>query len=364
MVAVSDYLKKLLYQYDCIVVPELGGFILHSVPATFSESSGQYFPPRKKIAFNEALKLDDGLLVNYMMLHEELTREEVLQGVRAFVEELKQQLRTQGSFAVEGVGLFSENEEGKLQFDPELRHNFQGESYGFQAIEAHLASVTEPIAELPVEELEPLEEVLVPAETAEPLVRKMPVSTGRNYLQWAAAILVIGSLGVMSFMTVNRSTSQAFSSLNPFEVFMNREEAAPAPVEKPVAKAEVSPEKVSPALPPASVEAAPAPVVAPVPAPVTTSNPVDAVKPVLTTASPDFQYMAIAGSFASKRNAKRLVRSLYRKGFTSAFILPTVRKGELIKVAALGSNDREEVLASLGAIAKYSGSRPWIMKKH
>jgi hypothetical protein len=62
MASVNDYLKKLLYQYDCIVVPELGAFLTHYQPASFTESSGLYLPPRKRVAFNEALRLDDGIL--------------------------------------------------------------------------------------------------------------------------------------------------------------------------------------------------------------------------------------------------------------------------------------------------------------
>ncbi|MDB5242229.1 MAG: sporulation protein, partial [Spirosoma sp.] len=68
MASVNDYLKKLLYQYECIIVPELGAFLTHYQAASFTESSGLYLPPRKRVAFNEALRLDDGILVNYIML--------------------------------------------------------------------------------------------------------------------------------------------------------------------------------------------------------------------------------------------------------------------------------------------------------
>ncbi len=45
MASVNNYLKKLLYQYDCIVVPELGAFLTHYQSAVFTESSGLYLPP-------------------------------------------------------------------------------------------------------------------------------------------------------------------------------------------------------------------------------------------------------------------------------------------------------------------------------
>lgn len=45
MASVNDYLKKLLYQYDCIVVPELGAFLTHYQSAVYTETSGLYLPP-------------------------------------------------------------------------------------------------------------------------------------------------------------------------------------------------------------------------------------------------------------------------------------------------------------------------------
>ncbi|WP_232326005.1 hypothetical protein [Spirosoma montaniterrae] len=45
MASVNEYLKKLLYQYDCVVVPELGAFLTHYQSASFTESSSQYLPP-------------------------------------------------------------------------------------------------------------------------------------------------------------------------------------------------------------------------------------------------------------------------------------------------------------------------------
>lgn len=362
MVPVSDYLKKLLFQYDCIVVPELGGFILHYIPATFVENTGMYMPPRKKVAFNEALKLDDGLLINYLMLHEGCSREEAFQAIRQFVDALKQEIRQGQIFTIEGLGLFSVNEENKLQFDPEIRHNFQGESYGFQPVSARLVNAVEieekaevlPLIKLPKETLIAVEAEEIPAKVVE-----MPVTntSRRQYLAWAAAVLLICSLG---FVTVKKSPSLVLSSLNPFELFVSdKEEADELPAETPVVAAAV----------PAEVSK-PEPVVIPVPEP--ESRPVAEEKP-LVTATPitpvvlepqkaETYYLAIAGSFASKTNARRLMRRLRKEGFATAYILPQSKEKELIKVAAVGSSDKNEILASIDRVSKLSGARAWVCK--
>ncbi|RCR68970.1 HU domain-containing protein [Larkinella punicea] len=360
MVPVSEYLKKLLFQYDCLVVPELGGFILHYIPATFVESTGTYLPPRKKIAFNEALKLDDGLLINYMMLHEGLTRDEVFQVIRQFVDELKQDVRQERIFTIEGLGLFSENEEGKLQFDPEIRHNFQGESYGFQPIAARMVTaVEEEEKPLALVKFAPETPIAVEAEEVqtETKVIEMPVVRNRRqYLAWAAAVLLICSLGIV---TVKKSPSQVLSSLNPFELFVSDDEDAPVTVaETPATPVET--EKAEPVVMPVS-----SPVVVPTPVaePVKPAVVAESIAPVvLEPKKTEIYYLAIAGSFASVQNAKRLMRRLRREGFETAYILPHSKKKELIKVAAIGSNDKTEVLASLDKVSRLSGASAWVCK--
>jgi hypothetical protein len=357
MVPVADYLKKLLYQYDCIVVPELGGFLLHDVPATYVENSSLFFPPRKKIAFNASLKLDDGLLVSYMMLHDQRSREEVLQHIRSFVDTLKGQIRQAGSYTIEGIGLFSENEEGKLQFDPELRHNFQGESYGLQPVSVRLQPVTHVD-----EESTPIIPIGEPAAPGQPSTvhPEKKAAIYQPYLTWAATILLVGSLGVMSYLTVQRSPGQATSNLNPFDFLLTRQAEAPAPEEKPVI------------LPTPTEEVKPAPVAEvaqPVTAPVAAVKPAEAPAPEIAVAPKTIQevepirYIAIAGSFSSKANAKKLLRQLRRQGFKTAFIIPKKKKGDLIKVAAFGSTDRNETLATLDKVSQTSRGQAWIYKQ-
>ncbi|GAB3921827.1 SPOR domain-containing protein [Larkinella terrae] len=368
MVHVSDYLKKLLFQYDCIVIPELGGFILHYVPATFVEESGLYLPPRKKIAFNEALKLDDGLLTNYMMLHDGLTRDEAFQAIRQFVEELKVEVRQERIFTIEGLGLFSENEEGKLQFDPEIRHNFQGESYGFQPVTARLVN-TVAVAE----EKKPVMLVKAPVQTpilveaeevpVEGKEVELPVSGNRRqYLAWAAAVLLICSLGIV--FSVKKTPSQVLSSLNPFELFVSdKEEPTAAPVETVTEKPQVVTETPK-AEPVAETVSAPVaqPVETPVVEPTKPAVTAEAVAPVVEPKKTETYYLAIAGSFASKANARRLMRRLRKGGFETAYVLPQARTKELIKVAAIGSPDKNEILASIEAVSKLSGARAWVHK--
>ncbi|WP_234733854.1 HU domain-containing protein [Tellurirhabdus bombi] len=355
MAPVSDYIKKLLYQYDCLVVAELGGFILHYLPASYAEKSGLYLPPRKRVAFNEALKLDDGLLINYMMLHEGQSRDEVLQRIRAFVDEVKAQTRQGGSVSLEGIGLFSENEEGRLQFEPELRHNFFGESYGFQPIAIELAEVNAPV------ELVDLSKGVRDAEEVE--TTEMPMVTyerplHRTYIRWAAAVLLVGSLGITSYFTFSKVPGQLASSLNPFDLVwtFHAQPSVAASPEQPKGIDQPTAEKPAPV--------SEAVVVKPIrhesPEPEKVSLPALPEKAaVVKPQTPEFQFLAIAGSFSSKKNARKLQRQLRRKGFKTAYIVNPTAKGELYKVAAFGFNERPEAEASFKKVSKLTGTAAW-----
>jgi len=374
MATVNEYLKKLLYQYDCIVVPELGAFLTHYQSASFTESHGVYLPPRKRLAFNEALRLDDGILMNYLMLHEQLNREEAQRRISTFVADLRRQVQQTGRFDIDGVGTFTRNDEDRLQFDPNLRHNFHGESYGLMPVPAQLIG----------QQLEPAAIEAVPVTALGPVLREdvveetALVTQSRSRSNWrvAAAVLLVGSLGAVSYFSVLKPGQPLQSSLNPANlltsvsaVFQSAEEPAkPAPataryvakpvVAEPVVKAE------TPAAPVVEPVATPAPTAPAEPkvveTPAATAEPVAA--PVARPKRTGPHFTVIAGSFSSKRNAQRFQRWLRRKGYEDAYIILPAQKGQLYKVAAAGSEIRTEAVANLGVISELTGAQAWILK--
>ena len=381
MAAVKDYLKKLLYQYDCVVVPELGAFLTHYQPAAFTETSGLYLPPRKRVAFNEALRFDDGILANYIMLHEPVTREGAQKYISQFVSELRQQVNADGRFEIDGIGTFTHNEEGRLQFDPGLRHNFFCEAYGMSALSAQLVDHQpkhEPVLNaVPVTALGPL---LVRDED----VTLTPYRPARPYWRVAAAALLVGSLGVFSYFSVINPGQPFQSSLNPANLFrmpaslferskavsevatlVPVSEPTPAPVNEQttVAPIEIPTEPVATTSDVSKVKLEPAPVVEPASA---TAKPELAAKAPATikTVRTTPYYTVIAGVFLSKRNALRLKRQLRKAGYSDAFVIMPDRgqKVSRYKVAAAGSADREEAVASMAEVSELAGSSAWLYK--
>ena len=382
MASVNDYLKKLLYQYNCVVVPDLGAFLTHYQAAAFTEESGVYMPPRKRVAFNEALRLDDGILTNYIMLHESVGRDGAQRHISTFVAELRQQVSAAGRFELEGIGTFTLNEEDRLQFNPSLRHNFFGEAYGMSPLLVQPAQrQPEPALEaVPITAVGP---VLVQDEDT----TLTPYRPQRSYWRVAAIALLVGSLGTLSYFSVISPGQPFQSSLDPAGLLripatlsasftkpseVAKPVVAPKSAATPVATVNPAPTAVKPTVAPTSVPATTTPTPKPptpvpakpvatvvVPAPAT----LKAVLPVVKRMRTSPHYTIIAGVFTSKRNAFKLTNRLRKSGYTDAFvIIPTAGKRGWFKVAAAGSAIREEAIAKMEAINSLAGTTSWLLK--
>ena len=66
MMTIANYLKDLLYRYDCVIVPNFGGFITNNTSAQIHRSTHTFYPPSKQVGFNVNLSYNDGLLANYI----------------------------------------------------------------------------------------------------------------------------------------------------------------------------------------------------------------------------------------------------------------------------------------------------------
>ena len=47
MIELTKHIEHLLLENDCVIVPELGGFIAHHQPAHYEEAEGIFLPPMR-----------------------------------------------------------------------------------------------------------------------------------------------------------------------------------------------------------------------------------------------------------------------------------------------------------------------------
>ena len=55
MLEINHIIKELLQLHDCVIFPNLGGFVAQYSPANFDEKKSVFSPPHKQILFNKNL---------------------------------------------------------------------------------------------------------------------------------------------------------------------------------------------------------------------------------------------------------------------------------------------------------------------
>ncbi len=118
MIQLGKHIEALLLQNDCVIVPELGGFVAHHIAARYQEQESMFLPPLRTLGFNPQLLINDSLLVQSYIETYDLSYPEAQHRIESEVAAVKQQLETQGSYEFEGLGTLSFNEEGHYVFTP------------------------------------------------------------------------------------------------------------------------------------------------------------------------------------------------------------------------------------------------------
>ncbi len=131
--AVEKYINDLLYRYDCVIVPNFGGFITNKIGAKVNSFTHTFHPPTKQITFNAHLKQNDGLMVNYIAAVENISFEKALAKISASVTSWNESLKND-AVVFENIGTLAFNEEKQLIFEPQKEHNFLTNSFGLSTV--------------------------------------------------------------------------------------------------------------------------------------------------------------------------------------------------------------------------------------
>ncbi|MFO7864320.1 MAG: SPOR domain-containing protein [Salinivirgaceae bacterium] len=134
MSVLSNYISSLLYLHNCVIVPELGGFVSNYQSAEIDYPKERVYPPSKSVAFNASLTRDDGLLINYIAYKQELSYSAAAEWLMAEVKDIKHTLLTDGLLILDGLGAFYLNENRKISFRTDLQKNLLGDSYGLASV--------------------------------------------------------------------------------------------------------------------------------------------------------------------------------------------------------------------------------------
>ena len=139
----ETYIKELLYRYDCVIVPNFGGFVSNKISAQFHADSQIFYPPSKQLGFNSHLTHNDGLLANYIASSEEISFDQANFKISEIVSEWKKTL-TKKSLKIEPIGSLSYNSEKQLIFSPFHQFNYLKSSFGLAQVNVSKIEIFDP----------------------------------------------------------------------------------------------------------------------------------------------------------------------------------------------------------------------------
>lgn len=297
--ALVTYIKDLLYRYDCVIVPDFGGFISNKISARIDEQSHTFYPPSKQLGFNHHLTHNDGLLANYVASAENISFDQANQKIVSIVAQWNQQIKTQ-ALVLDKIGAIALNEENQLIFEPNTEENYLLSSFGLSSFESNAI-------ERPVEKVIPL----VPA-TQE----RKGIPTLVKYAATAAIVLTLGYGSWTGYQ--NKQDQLEFSKKQ--QELNQKIQSATFVIDNPLPTVELN---VSKELP----------------------------KP----------YHVVAGAFQFHENAQKKVEELQSKGY-KAYILGKNKWG-LTQVAYESFYKKTDAFQSLASIRKTDSKDAWLLVK-
>lgn len=130
----DKHISDLLHQYDCVIIPEFGGFVSNYQPAKLDEQKHIFHPPSKAILFNKNLINNDGLLASRIAQAEHLEYDAANGKIKAYVKDAKATLDAGKQLEIEKVGLLYFDGERNIQFVADRDANFLMEAFGLNSI--------------------------------------------------------------------------------------------------------------------------------------------------------------------------------------------------------------------------------------
>lgn len=301
----ANYISDLLYRYECVIVPNFGGFVTNEISAKVNHFTHTFYPPSKQLTFNSHLQNNDGLLVNYAAAAKNISYSEALEVIEKEVVEWKLLMNVE-VLELENIGSFKLNKERKLIFEPSNSLNYLSSSFGLGSYVS--PAIKRVVYKEKIKQLEPF--------STEETKRKTPI-----FIKYAATAAILFALGTVGW---NEYQKKEYNSL--------------------VAQAEQQQKKVEKTIQEATFVIA---------------NPLPAI--TLNVIKETYNYHIIAGAFRTPENAEKKLQQLLEKGYNAKIL--GVNKWNLTQVAFESFTSEEEAINKMRIIHKTESQDAWLLVK-
>lgn len=194
MIELARHIEVLLLENDCVIVPDLGGFVAHYTPSQRLGEENRFLPPTRVIGFNPQLKMNDGLLVQSYMSVYNTNFADATRMVNKQVKELTQQLHEDGRAHLPNVGELHCSMHGNYDFVPYDHKITTPYLYGLDSFEMRPLASIHTMEEMPGTSLQTSEE-----EQSSGKKIKFEIRIKPSYLIHTAAMIAI----ILSFFLLS-----------------------------------------------------------------------------------------------------------------------------------------------------------------
>lgn len=309
LMTLAKYISELLYRYECVIVPNFGGFVSNKISAQVNPTTHTFNAPSKQLTFNSHLQNNDGLLANYIATAQNIPFSKANEIIEEQVSTWESKLNTE-EIELENIGSLKLSNNGKLLFEPSSSINYLTSSFGLTSFVS--PSVKREEYKQKVKQLETVAPIIPSKESN----RKTPA-----FIKYAAAAAIVFALG-----TVGWQQYQQFE----YNKLALKAEQQQQQVEKTIQEATFVIE-----------------------------NPLPSI--TLNVTKETFNYHVIAGAFREPNNAEKKLQQLLSKGFDAKIL--GLNKWNLTQVCYASFHSREEAVTVLNDIKETTSKDAWLLVK-
>lgn len=331
MLEVNKIIIELLQIHDCVIFPNLGGFVAQYSPAKLNSINNTFTPPFKQILFNKNLTNNDGLLVNAIAQRHSISFQESNKKLSILLDKINNELDNSSKYLFEGIGMLFRNQ-GVLNFKQQSE-NLLLDSFGLKTINIREFSISKPTKKIINLTQSPISKTKI-----------------KNWTAAAAAIVILFYSAWIPMKTdlFNNSKSFSYSDLNPFtykkiDTPKNLNFNKNSPDEK-VASISTQEKTVKNINTIVEVNV--------------NKDEVPPLKSISKNVVKPISFEVIIGSFSDESNAKKLIKNLSEKSF-KARQLAFVKK--LFRVSAGKFSNKENAIEYQNTIKKKFKISSWIL---
>ena len=329
--SIEKYISELLFQNDCVIVPDFGGFVCNDTPSEINEKTNSITPPSKHILFNVNLKSNDGLLITHIAKKENISQKEAKNEVYKFSNDCNNKLSTSKILRLDKIGLFTLSNEKNVFFIQDKSTNYRTDSFGLNTTYTkkikRVVSTTDEIKN-------------------NTKIIKSEFETKKLVLKAAAVLIPLITFAFISLTQQDKITSiyDQMASLSPFENKQKTVDYKNKKIDK--KNTNINLDKVRNS-----------DVIKQLDNKVAKEENLEKKLPI-NSIEKYYNYYIIAGAFAEKKNAIKMQKKLNKWNYKSEIL----SGGKLIRVSYNSFKSRDEAVIALNSIRK-ENPEAWLLSK-